>query len=90
MTDAEFEEWPADAIDDRAEPGTADSARTVTCTLCWSPPGTPCQRRPAGDHLQRCQDAERRGVLGGQALADVVGRLEVIAPVVVVVEDVTR
>jgi hypothetical protein len=43
------------------------------------PPGTPCQQHPAGSHLARYQDAERRGVLSRQDLAAVIGGLDVIA-----------
>jgi len=72
----------------QAPPSAAGLARSVTCTLCWTPPGTPCQRNPAGSHLARYCDAERRGVLDRQALAAVIGRLEVIAAHVII-EDVT-
>jgi hypothetical protein len=39
---------------------------------------------PAGSHLARYQDAERRGVLGRQAPAGVIARLDVIAGSVVI------
>lgn len=67
----------------------AESARTVMCSLCWAPPGTSCQRNPAGSHLRRYQDAGRRGVLTRQALTAVVGQLTVIAAHVIV-PDVPR
>jgi hypothetical protein len=66
----------------QASPATA--ARQVMCSLCWAPPGTPCQASPEGSHLARYQDAERRGVLGRQALAGVIGGLDVIASHVIV------
>ena len=71
-----------------ALPTAADSARSVMCSLCWTPPGTCCQRNPAGSHLARYQDAERRGVLAREDLAAVIGQLEVIAAHVVI-PDVT-
>ena len=67
----------------------ADSARSVMRSLCWTPPGTSCQRKPAGSHLARYCDAERRGVLAREDLAAVIGRLEVIAQHVIIA-DVTR
>ncbi len=57
---------------------------STPCPLCWAPPGTLCQRKPAGNHLARYQDAERRGVLGRADLVSVVGGLVVIAPRVIV------
>jgi hypothetical protein len=62
----------------------AGLARTLKCPLCWAPPRTVCQRYPAGDHLVRYEDAERRGVLARQAVADVVARLDVVGPHVIV------
>jgi hypothetical protein len=69
----------------QASPATA--ARQVMCSLCWAPPGTPCQRDPAGSHLARYQDAERRGVLGRQDLAAVIGGLDAIAGHVIIPDD---
>jgi hypothetical protein len=66
-----------------------ETARTVTCGYCWTPPGTPCQASPAGSHLARYCDAERRGVLAREDLAAVIGQLEVIAGLVII-PDVTR
>jgi hypothetical protein len=61
----------------QASPATA--ARQVMCSMCWAPPGTACQQHPAGSHLARYQDAERRGVLGRQDLAAIIAGLDVIA-----------
>jgi hypothetical protein len=66
----------------QASPATA--ARQVMCSQCWAPPGTPCQQHPAGSHLARYQDAERRGVLSRQALAAVIAQLDVIAGHVII------
>jgi hypothetical protein len=71
-----------------AQTTAAGTVLAVMCTLCWAPPRTPCQRHPAGSHLARYQDAERRGVIGRQALAGVAGRLDVIVGHVIV-PDVT-
>jgi hypothetical protein len=78
--------WPAAVA---ASSSPADIARSVMCSLCWTPPGTPCQCNPAGSHLARYCDAERRGVLGREDLAAIVGQLEVIAGHVIIL-DVTR
>jgi hypothetical protein len=56
-------------------PGTA---RALRCTRCWAPPGQPCQRRPAGDHLQRWLDAYRAGAVTKAELAAALVRLDVI------------
>jgi hypothetical protein len=66
----------------QASPATA--ARQVMCSMCSAPPGPPCQQHPAGSHLARYQDAERRGVLSRQDLAAVVGGLDVIAGHVII------
>jgi hypothetical protein len=66
----------------QASPATA--ARRVMCSMCWAPPGTPCQQHPAGSHLARYADAERRGVLSRQDLAGVIGGLDVIAGHVII------
>jgi hypothetical protein len=62
----------------------AELARTLMCALCWASAGTACQRHPAGDHLNRYEDAERRGVLGRQLLAGIVARLDPAGPHVIV------
>lgn len=43
-----------------------------------------CQRYPAGDHLVRYEEAERRGVLGCRVLAAVAARLGSVGPHVIV------
>ena len=56
----------------------AAQARLVNCPQCWQRPGKPCTfAGPAGNHLARCQRAERRGLIGREDLAAVVARLEV-------------
>ena len=42
-------------------------------------PGTPCQRKPPGDHLARYLDAYTAGQLSREYLAAVLGELVVIA-----------
>jgi hypothetical protein len=74
-------------------PTTAVEAATlallVPCGHCWAPPGVPCTvSGPSGQHLARYLRAERKGLLDRQALAAVVGGLDVIAPHVIV-PDVT-
>ncbi len=39
----------------------AETVRQLPCTLCWARSGTPCQRRPVADHLQRWLDAHSAG-----------------------------
>jgi hypothetical protein len=61
------------------------TARLVLCPQCWQRPGRPCTiTGPAGDHLARYMLAEKSGLLRRQALAEVIGRLEVIASHVIV------
>jgi hypothetical protein len=67
-----------------AQASPARAARQVMCSMCWAPPGTHCQQHPAGSHLARYQDAERRGVLARQDLTGVIAGLEVIAGHVIV------
>ena len=63
----------------------ADAALLVLCPLCWQRPGRPCTiTGPAGDHVARWLEAERRGVITRDQLAAVVGRLEVVAAHVIV------
>src|SRR5947207_15462837 len=65
-----------------AEP---EHARSVLCPLCWARAGRPCTLTgPAGDHLARWLEAERRGVITRGQLAAVVTGLEVIASHVIV------
>jgi hypothetical protein len=54
--------------------------------MCWAPPGEPCQRQPAGDHLERIIAAVKLGLVGRAELAAIVGGLEVIADHVVILE----
>jgi hypothetical protein len=66
-----------------AEP--AGTARLVLCPQCWQRPGRPCTiTGPAGDHLARWLEAERRGVITRDQLVAVVATLEVIAAHVIV------
>jgi hypothetical protein len=54
------------------------AARGRHCPLCQAPPGTPCQAKPAGDHLARYLDAYTAGQLTREYLAAVLGELVVI------------
>jgi hypothetical protein len=56
----------------------AQAARARPCPLCPAPPGTPCQRKPPGDHLARYLDAYTAGQLTRAYMAAVVGELVVI------------
>jgi hypothetical protein len=70
-----------------AHPPTATQvARHLRCDLCWAPPGQACQRKPAGDHLERIITAVKLGLLSRAELAVIVGGLEVIADHVVILE----
>jgi hypothetical protein len=62
----------------------AQAARARRCPLCQAPPGTPCQRKPPGDHLARYLDAYTAGQLTREYMAAVVGELVVIAAHVIV------
>lgn len=53
-------------------------ARGRTCPLCETPPGVPCQPKPAGDHLARYLDAYTAGQLTRAYMAMVVGELVVV------------
>ena len=76
---------PADAP--RVTITVTDLVRLANCPHCWQRPGRPCTvTGPAGDHLARWQRAERRGLIARDALAAVVGRLEVIAGHVIIGE----
>ena len=57
----------------------AAAARARQCPLCSAAPGTPCQRKPSGDHLARYLDAYTAGQLTRVYLAAVLGELVVIA-----------
>jgi hypothetical protein len=57
----------------------AQAARARQCALCQSPPGTPCQSKPAGDHLARYLDAYTAGRLPREYIAAVLDELVVIA-----------
>ena len=52
-------------------------ARARQCPLCQAPGGTPCQRKPDGDHLARYLDAYTAGQLTRAYLAMVLGELVV-------------
>jgi len=54
------------------------AARDRQCPLCDTPPGQPCQPKPAGDHLARYLDAYTAGKLTRAYMAAVVGELVVI------------
>jgi hypothetical protein len=56
----------------------AREVRRVRCTLCWAPPGGPCQRSPRADHLQRWIDAYKDGLLSKAELGEVFGQVVVI------------
>lgn len=51
------------ATRDAATVTTAPAVRGRPCPLCDAPPGTPCQPKPAGDHLARYLDAYTAGKL---------------------------
>jgi len=55
-----------------------ETARARQCALCWAPPGTPCQRKPEGDHLARYLDAYTAGQVSREYLAMVLAELVVI------------
>ncbi len=44
-------------------PSATEVARRLRCDMCWAPPGQPCQRRPAGDHLERIVAAVKLGLV---------------------------
>ena len=62
----------------REAPSEAQAARARQCPLCWAQSGTPCQRKPEGDHLARYLDAFTAGQLSRAYLAMVLGELVVI------------
>jgi hypothetical protein len=64
-----------------------DSTTTITlstavrarqCPLCQTPPGEPCQPKPAGDHLARYLDAATAGRLTRAYMLTVLAELVVI------------
>jgi hypothetical protein len=59
-------------------PTAPEAARARHCPLCQTPPGTPCQRKPQGDHLARYLDAYAAGQLTREYLAAVLDELVVI------------
>jgi hypothetical protein len=65
-------------------PTEAQAARARRCPLCEAAPGTPCQGKPAGDHLARYLDAYTAGQLSRAYMAAVVGELVVIDRAVIV------
>jgi hypothetical protein len=59
-------------------PMIEQGARLRRCPICDTPPGTPCQAKPAADHLGRFLDAYTAGQLSREYLSAVVGKLVVI------------
>jgi hypothetical protein len=59
-------------------PAEAQAARARQCPLCWAQAGTPCQRKPEGDHLARFLDAYTAGKLSRAYLTMVLAELVVI------------
>jgi hypothetical protein len=56
----------------------AEAVRQVPCTLCWARSGTPCQRRPVADHLQRWLDAYSAEQVTKDDLGAVFGQVVVV------------
>ena len=56
----------------------AAAVRDRACPLCDTPPGQPCQPKPAGDHLARYLDAYTAGQLTRRYMAMTLGELIVI------------
>jgi hypothetical protein len=56
----------------------AETVRQLPCTLCWARSGTPCQRRPRADHLQRWLDAYTAGQVTKADLGAVFGQVVVV------------
>ncbi len=56
----------------------AETVRQLPCTLCWARSGTPCQRRPVADHLQRWLDAYSAGQVTKDDLGAVFGQVVVV------------
>jgi hypothetical protein len=62
-------------------------ARLLVCAQCWQRRCLPCTiSGPAGDHLARHQEAERRGLITRVELARIIRPLEVIAGHVLVLD----
>ena len=59
-------------------PTEAQAARARRCPLCETPPGAPCQAKPAGDHLARYLDAYTSGQLSREYIEAVLAELVVI------------
>jgi hypothetical protein len=62
----------------------AQAARARQCPLCEATSGTPCQAKPAGDHLARYLDAYTAGHLPRAYMRAVVGELAVVDRAVIV------
>ena len=56
----------------------AETVRRLPCGLCWARSGTPCQRHPVADHLQRWLDAYSAGQVTKADLAVVFGQIVVV------------
>lgn len=66
---------------------TAGAAvRGRQCPLCGTPPGQPCQPKPAGDHLARYLGAYTAGKLTKAYMRVVLGELVVIDDCAMVTE----
>jgi hypothetical protein len=65
---------------------TSPAVRGRACPLCETPPGVPCQPKPAGDHLARYLDAFTVGRLTRQYMAAVVGELVIVDVCAIVTE----
>jgi hypothetical protein len=65
-------------------PTETQAARARPCPLCETPPGIPCQAKPAGDHLARYLDAYTAGQLTREYMRVVVGELVVIGRAAIV------
>jgi hypothetical protein len=50
------------------------AARQRPCPLCYAPPGTPCRRKPPGDHLARYLDTYTAGRLTSEYVGRRPGR----------------
>jgi hypothetical protein len=68
----------------------AAQVRRVLCGLCWAAPGTPCQRVPEADHLQRWIGAYTLRRVSRDDMAAVFARLRVITKQAIVPAEVQR
>jgi len=66
-----------------AQASTAMAARQVMCSMCWAPPGTPCQH-PAGSHLARYMRARRQGLLTERDMDTVLDAADVFTTATVI------